>query len=606
MRTLKEYFSINTITAKLLLLVKRFPISVLLLAVTEFYNETLFLDGDFFSGRSDVFLQTYLFLTLGVFISAVAALWSEDIVDYGKQYAITAAVLLLWGVYCFFLFKPLSHPDYTAYIEPVAIGLAVCLSIYFISFLKKDTDKAFWNFTARTTFQYTLATCFGVIIFAGLCGAFYAVGALFNVKIPGTVFKRLASICLILFTQIYFLANIPDKNAKHDGEIRLSRSLKALGLYVLAPLVAIYAVILYVYLFKIILEMELPKGFVSQLVSSLACVGFLTVGILYSARLEEKNKAVVYMSRYFGLAMLPLLALMTVGIVRRVSDYGITIFRGYLIVINLWLYGICVYHFITKARRIKWIFISFAAVVLLSSIRFCGLPDVTRHILTAEVRGYIGDNKISIADKDTAGITPFFDKLGPENRKKIAEKMEYLRTTYGFESVKAFFESDVTEKDARYIENSWEYDKLFAEQIARYDIEWETLEVNNYWRNKTWNVTGYNTFAYIKHPNNYDNGQVRSSIANIKPTNNYDNGQVRNSFEDYRLTVVCNPAGAKKRSFDISLVEIIRPLVNNAKPEMCLKGDGYMLLIDRFEGRYDKSADSVDLRLLEGYLFYNE
>jgi hypothetical protein len=589
-RSLNEYFSINAITEKLLLLVKRFPISVLLLAVTEYYNETLFLSGDFFSGRSDLFIQTYLFLTLGVFISAVAALWSEDIVDYGKQCVITAAILLLWGGYCFFLLKPLSHQDYTAYAEPAAIGLAVLLSIYFISFLKKDTDKAFWNFTVRTTFQYTLATCFGIIIFAGLSGAFYAVGALFNLDIPGTVFKRLASICLILFTQIYFLANIPDKNAKHSEDMRLSKPMKALGLYVLAPLVAVYAVILYVYLFKIILSMELPKGFVSWLVSSLACVGFFTVGILYPARLEEKNKAVVYMSRYFGLAMLPLLALMTVGIIRRVSDYGITIFRGYLIVINIWLYGVCIYHFITKAKRIKWIFISFTAVALLSSIRFCGLPDVTRYILTAEVRGYISDNKISVADKDTAGITPFFDKLGPENRKKIAEKMEYLRETYGFESVKAFFESDVTEKDAKYIENLWEYNKSFAEQIAQYNDDWKTLSVYNYWRNKTWNVTGYNSFAYIEHPNNSDHEKIRSS------------------FKDHELTVVCNPAGAKEKSFNISLVKIIRPLANDTTPEMYLKGDGYTLLIDRFEGRYCKSADSVGLRLrlLCGYLFYNE
>ncbi|WP_461252226.1 DUF4153 domain-containing protein, partial [Treponema sp. R8-4-B8] len=137
---------------------------------------------------------------------------------------------------------------------------------------------------------------------------------------------------------------------------------------------------LYVYLFKIIAAWELPKGLVSWLVSSLACVGFLTTWILYPARMEGKNKTVVYMSRGFGLIMLPLLALMTVGIFRRVDDYGITVLRGYLIVINIWLYGVCVYQFITKARRVKWIIISYAVFCLKKKKKRKERDSASKHI----------------------------------------------------------------------------------------------------------------------------------------------------------------------------------------------------------------------------------
>jgi hypothetical protein len=346
-------------------------------------------------------------------------------------------------------------------IEALGIGMAASMSIYFTPFLRKSTDdKAFWNFAIAVTFQYNLAACFGMIIFAGLCGAFLAVGALFNVKIPTMAYMRLMSVCLILFAQLYFLANIPSKTAKHSSEIRLGSAVKALGLYVMAPLAAVYAAILYAYLFKIIFTWELPQGPVSWLVSALACVGFLTVMILYPARLEEKNKIILYISRYFGLAMLPLLALMTVGIFRRVGDYGITIPRGYLILINLWLYFACLYHFFTKARRIKWVLISFTAVALLSTLRFCGIPDVTRYILTTQVRGYTGNQKISLTDK------ALFDNVGLENRKKAVEKIMYLHTIYGFKSVQALFENDINEDNVWKFSRIWESDEMPEPEAA--------------------------------------------------------------------------------------------------------------------------------------------
>ncbi|MDR2591300.1 MAG: DUF4153 domain-containing protein [Chitinispirillales bacterium] len=602
MRSLKEYLSISAITAKSLALIKRFPISVIFVLGTEYYWQRCLPDigniGYFFSGGSEIDYRFYIFFTLGIYISIAAALLLEDIVvGYVRQYAITAAVMLLWGVYCFSL--PGPHEDFplSQIIEIVTIVLLSFLPLCFISFLKKGTDNAFWNFTVLMSFQYTLASWFGSIIFGGLSGALLVVGALFDINIGTTIYLKLSTICLIVFTHLYFLANIPDKNVKHNNEILRIKPLNALGLYVLAPLVAIYAVILYVYLFKIIIAWELPRGLVTWLVSTLACVGFFTVGVLYSARLEEKNKAAVYMSRYFGLAMLPLLVLMTVGTVRRVSDYGITVFRGYLIVMNIWLYAICIYHFVTKARRIKWIFISFTAVVLLSSVRFCGVPDVTKYILTAQIRGYIGSGKISLNDK------AIFEKLGLENREKVVEKIEYLYSTFGVKSVQAFFEGNIDGGNIWDFARTWRKDEPPEPKAEESDEDKENdapepvkdygkyFSSNEHWLNKKRDINGYGTFAYVYYPPRWDDKTVSSS------------------FENNKLTIVCvNSASDKKKTFNITMTEKVRPIALDSSfmPKMYLTGNGYMFLIERFEGRYYKSADSVDLRRLEGYLFYNE
>ena len=594
MRSLKEYFSISAITAKALSLIKRFPISVIFVLGTEYYWRRSLPDiSELFSGGSTVDYRFYIFFTLGIYISIAAALLLEDIVvGYVRQYAITAAVMLLWGVYCFSLPEPHADFPLSQIIENTVVALLSFLPIYFISFLKRGTDNAFWNFTVLTSFQYALASWFGAIIFGGLSGALVVIGVLFDFNIDRTVYVKLSTICLIVFTHLYFLANIPNKNVKHNNEILKIKSLNALGLYVLAPLVAIYAVILYVYLIKIIIAWELPRGLVTWLVSALACVGFFTVGVLYSSRLDEKNKVAVYMSRYFGFAMLPLLVLMTVGIVRRVSDYGVTVFRGYLIVINIWLYAICIYHFVTKARRIKWIFVSFAAVVLLSSIRFCGVPDVTKYILTAQIRGYVGNQKISLNDK------ALFEKVGSENRKKVAEKIDYLYSTFGVNSVRTFFEGDINGSNIWDFARTWRKDEPPEPEAKEIDIPEPVKDYgkyfssNEHWLNKNRSINGYGTFAHVYYPPSWNRNKT-----------------VYSSFKDNKLTIVCtDSASDNKKTFNIPLTEKIRPIALDSMftPKMYLKGDGYMFLIERFEGRYYKSADSVELRTLEGYLFYNE
>jgi len=77
----------------------------------------------------------------------------------------------------------------------------------------------------------------------------------------------------------------------------------------------------------------------------LALGGFLSMMILYPLRLQSENKVVTYFSKYFPVIIFPLLILMTIGIFRRFDDYGLTINRGYVFLLNLWLYGICIYLF---------------------------------------------------------------------------------------------------------------------------------------------------------------------------------------------------------------------------------------------------------------------
>ncbi|MDR1812611.1 MAG: hypothetical protein LBQ87_07275, partial [Candidatus Fibromonas sp.] len=93
---MKKFFSLRAITPKSILLAKRFPVSILLIAG---FASLLFVSISSCVKASYIPYQLYIFLSLGAIISVAATLWLEDFVSKPKQYIITVAITLLWGAY---------------------------------------------------------------------------------------------------------------------------------------------------------------------------------------------------------------------------------------------------------------------------------------------------------------------------------------------------------------------------------------------------------------------------------------------------------------------------------------------------------------------------
>jgi len=502
-------------------------------------------------------------------------LYLEDYFDYLKQYIINAALIALWGVYCFFL-PDINNLHIDKIIELAAIGTVACLSLFFISFLKKDKNGAYWNFTKQNFLQLNLAISFGGIICGGLCIAVLAVEALFSIKISDKIYLNLSVVCFVLFAPIYFLANIPDKIAKYDEKITLDKHLKIFALYILTPLAAVYAVILYAYLFTIIFAWELPKGLVSWLVSALACSGLLIITLLYPACVEAKNKFIVFLSRYFSLIILPLLVLMTIGILRRISDYGITINRCYVFLLNIWFYGIYIYLFIAKRQGIKWIPISAAAVFLFASIGFWNIPSITKRVIISELNEYLDGQK----------ITTLSDWQPKKDKDKIVEKMLYLKSRYGIESVELFFNDKIT-------------DNTIYDLVEKKNLNKETFRYDHELDSKIRRIEKYNSFVKIGFYD-HDNGAKK------------DTSELDYSFKNNQLIIRVIPSGKIiiipiKRTA-LSLIEKGKDLIEKWKDdeEKVFQGNDYILYPTYFYGSYNKDSDSISLSSFRGYLFYNE
>jgi hypothetical protein len=239
---------------------------------------------------------------------------------------------------------------------------------------------------------------------------------------------------------------------------------------------------------------------------------------------------------------------MTIGILRRISDYGITIHRGYVLLLNIWFYGIYIYIFIRKAESIKWIPISFAAIALFFSIGFWSIPNVTKHILIAELS----------SEKD---------------EKKIRDKMGYLCNRYGKENVPQFVSDNVWCETYKYSSESKDTEKRFS-YYAEHD------------KNEILNTKGFNTFVNIDcHYSSTDNKKIDCYV------------------EGKQLIIKIIP---DNRTFSFPLSEEI---LNDSYPKNVrniFQYDDYIISLNGIRGGYYKTKDKIELRYFSGYLFYNK
>jgi hypothetical protein len=129
--------------------------------------------------------------------------------------------------------------------------------------------------------------------------------------------------------------------------------------------------------------------------------------------------------------VIPLLGLMTAGIIRRVSDYGWTVERVYLALFNLWCYGACLYLGLNGGRKYRWIPISFAAILLLASIGPWNTSRMIRKGMVKDVRALLADTELPLTPDGLYG-------LGPEDGEAVLDKLEYLKYNYDSTVVKEF------------------------------------------------------------------------------------------------------------------------------------------------------------------------
>lgn len=377
------------------------------------------------------FVVSVYYLATGAVLSFGLQLWQET-ASWSKKgkYILFAVLQLAWLVnsICLFLTSTVTMPTL---LGNASLCIFICICTLSLPFSEATNDTPYWNFGLRTLTTFIISFFIGALLYGGLSLILAMLNILFDISIESSLYAHFAILALLLFSVFLFLVQQPKPSQIADYTIHSLSIINIFARYILAPLLCIYTLILYVYAIRILITWELPNGWVSYPISILFIGSVLLVILLYPVRQTKENRYNEWLCRWLPLIILPLLVLMSIGIGRRLSDYGITIARLYLLTFNLWCYAVAIYLFITRSQRIKWLFFSLSFILVIASIGPWNFANITYNKLKGEalsiVRSVSPQPKLPM---DKSELTNLLAKLPPKEKNILLEKLYYISDTY--------------------------------------------------------------------------------------------------------------------------------------------------------------------------------
>lgn len=386
------------------------------------------------------------YLSVGTLLSLTLHLWCEEMKRIIPKIAVQAGMHLLLILDAIYLYSYSYEKSFTEIGIAHGAGiLAIGLSVFFLSFFKEKNDIPSWNFALSSITACVTANVIGCIMSGGICFLTLSVHKLFDLSIDSTCYLYVVILCNVCLSMFLFLGLLPQKQEKHNTRPLQHSFLNGVIHYLFLPLTGGYLIVLYIYALRILINWELPIGWVSWLVITLMTGCIVIEFGLYPSRMAQQKRTDNLIARWLPLFVLPLLFLMAIGIIRRFNDYGVTINRLYLITLNIWCYFVCITLIIIKAKRISWIPISFSLVFLLTSVLPVNYASITRQIIQKEVNQTIIHQKpMQNLPLSQEQYNQWLKTFSPEQARQINEKFIYLYEWFGKESICQWIDEDVS------------------------------------------------------------------------------------------------------------------------------------------------------------------
>lgn len=317
--------------------VQRFPFSVGLVTI----GAILFLIE--LNGSSnpsdDVLFKTFATFELTALLAVATQLAVESRV-FGKivGWIINLLGLLAIGATIFLENMALGQPFMWV---PILILLtSISPALHFTrEYDGRRQQNLFWWMNHRSIVSAIVAGFAYLVILLGLVIIERSVSILFGFQLEHLMYRYLLPLAGALFAPIYWFATIPNASEFRDDELNkpdfLSQAVGFLGLYIFAPFLTLYALILVAYAVQIVIQQTYPEGTIGWMVIGFICVAGLNHLLLYPKFMREKPIVAKYLRFWPFLAIVPVIMLI-IAIYIRVAAFGLTPERILLLAGALW------------------------------------------------------------------------------------------------------------------------------------------------------------------------------------------------------------------------------------------------------------------------------
>ncbi|WGL58597.1 DUF4153 domain-containing protein [Pigmentibacter sp. JX0631] len=338
------------------------------------------------------------------------------------------------------------------------------LMVSFSPFLKKTNDKSFWQFNQILLLKLVEAIFYAAASFIALFIMCSLASYLFDLNLRSEFYLKIFVVCLFIIQTWIFLLGIPNKF--NLGDEPYPKRLKLFLQFILIPLILIYIGIIYVYLGKVVVGWNIPKGLTSWFVSGLGIVGVFGYLILNNKIAQIKVKWITFFERYFFYLLIPLIGLLVVALNTRIQDYGITINRYILFVLALWLFSLSLFFILKKNASLKVIPMSLGVTMALAYLGPWGVYQFSFFSQKQIAQKFLKEkNFLNVKLEPQKSEV----KLSLEERKEITALFTYLTDYFGDNAVQqilgsAFLQNTELSKNRKFyfLSSSYNYETVNA------------------------------------------------------------------------------------------------------------------------------------------------
>ena len=454
---------------------RRFPLAILLLfcwavgAIIMHHLERKYGYGKLNLQRLEFFIA-YYFPSAALLVTAFTLDREANSTKPLNRF-IAPLIYVAWLAFCSITayFIPFSIPNSIMLGTLIATIIVVTATL---AFRHSKDDRGFWRLIMGAIIAAVVAGIGAGIFFGGLQLLLIGVETLFGISFYSEITLDIIIVCYMFICPVVWLQMLPSLTPNDERTIKMPRFLGGLLHFLFMPLVGAYLITLYIYLLKIIFIWELPEGMVSYLVTALMAGTIAILFCLYPTRFEEGHRFDKLVARWLPILTLPLLILMTVGIVKRFSDYGVTMPRLYVLTFNLWCYGVCLWLVKCKGSRVIWIPISFATILLLTSVGPQNYSNLAKVWIKHDIRTALKGKKLPLNERE---YDQLFKSKAPEMQRVLAQ-LSYISSYYNEDDVSDILDSTAYGRRYDYADA----DTVQTEDLSVYDDNFHACDIKSY------------------------------------------------------------------------------------------------------------------------------
>ena len=380
---------------KLLLWLGVYPIAAMLISLTtSLVQESLkkrHKDSQVLAGSIWLFITTILIFYLGETKFATA---------YGGEFMI----------YSFFF-----------------IYVTVILGLFIAPFWKQKDENAFWRFTLKNIKALIVGALVASILLGSVVALVFTFGALFEHEFDEKVFLYIFYFCASVIFPILYFTGIPSIEECHSETPTLSRFATSTIRFLFVPVLALAILLFYAYIVKFVVLWDMPKGLVSYFVTGFMIYMLVLVTIMYPTRLGTGHKFEKKLLKIFPTACIPLVIMMSVGLVRRISEYGVSELRIYAVVVDIFFYVIIAILLIDKLKcKSRYIAVIFCALLFVFTVSPLRASDIAHHVWMESIKSALveqGYTEYPLNEKDTREFLQKLKDKDDENAKLVITRL---------------------------------------------------------------------------------------------------------------------------------------------------------------------------------------